>query len=150
MACFNEKGVILHREIKIQRFMNKKISLLIIALATLGIANAQNSKTMEQDSTKTTMQKIEDGVVGGYKAIENGVVNGYTAIQDGVVEGFTKVSDAFIMKFFAKKGETIDEAKERMKAEEAKLHQENEDRVAASRQRGRESVERARNAGKKQ
>ena len=87
---------------------------------------------MKKDTVKTTMQNIENGVVkgykaiengvvSGYKAIENGVVSGYTTIQDGVVEGFTRVSDAFIMKFFAKEGETVEQAKMRMKAEDEKL-----------------------------
>ena len=117
--------------------MNKSlVTLTVLIAATLGAA-AQNTTEMKKDTVQTTMQNIE-----------NGVVKGYTAIQDGVVEGFTRVSDSFIMKFFAKKGETIEQAKERMKVEEAKLHQESEDRTAASRQHGRESVERARKVGK--
>ena len=128
--------------------MNKSlVTLTVLIAATLGAA-AQNTTEMKKDTVQTTMQNIENGVVKGYTAIENGVVKGYTAIQDGVVEGFTRVSDSFIMKFFAKKGETIEQAKERMKVEEAKLHQESEDRTAASRQHGRESVERARKVGK--
>lgn len=124
------------------------VTLTALLAATLGAA-AQNTTEMNKDTARTVMQNIENGVVSGYKAIENGVVSGYTAIQDGVVEGFTKVSDAFIMKFFARDGETLEQAKERMKAEEARLHQQSEDRAAASRQRGRESVERARQAGKR-
>lgn len=81
---------------------------------------------MKKDTVKTTMQNIENGVVKGYKAIENGVVSGYNAIQDGVVEGFTRVSDAFIMKFFAKEGETVEQAKERMKGEDENLRKEAE------------------------
>ena len=80
-------------------------------------------------------QKIEDGVVKGYKAIENGAVSGYTAIQDGVVEGFTRISDAFVKKFLMRDGETLEEAKARIAREEEELHRQNQERVAASRQR---------------
>ncbi|MBR1513414.1 MAG: hypothetical protein IJ622_03895 [Bacteroidales bacterium] len=96
------------------------VTLTALLAATLGAA-AQSTEEMKKDTVKTTMQNIENGVVKGYKAIENGVVSGYNAIQDGVVEGFTRVSDAFIMKFFAKEGETVEQAKERMKAEDEKL-----------------------------
>ena len=129
--------------------MKRTIITLTALLATAFGAAAQNTTEMSKDTARTVMQNIENGVVSGYKAIENGVVSGYTAIQDGVVEGFTRVSDAFIMKFFARDGETLEQAKERMKAEEEKLHQQSEDRAAASRQRGRESVEHAKAAGRK-
>ncbi|MBQ6306390.1 MAG: hypothetical protein IJQ11_09170 [Bacteroidales bacterium] len=105
--------------------MNKSlVTLTVLLAATLGAA-AQNTEEMKKDTVKTAMQNIENEVVKGYKAIENGVVSGYNAIQDGVVEGFTRVSDAFIMKFFAKEGETVEQAKERMKAEDEKLRKEN-------------------------
>ena len=49
--------------------------------------------------------KIAEKVVEGYKKIEQGVVNGYT-----------KVEDAFIGAYLAKDGETVEDAKERLKA----------------------------------
>ena len=129
--------------------MKRTIITLTVLLATTLGATAQNTTEMSKDTVRTVMQNIEKGVVTGYKAIENGVVSGYTAIQDGVVSGFTRVSDAFIMKFFARDGETLEQAKARMKAEEEKLNQQSEDRAAASRQRSRESVERAKAEGKR-
>ena len=48
-------------------------------------------------------QKIEDGVVGGYKKIENGAVS-----------GFRKVCDFFIRKLFSRKGETVEQTRERL------------------------------------
>ena len=128
--------------------MKKNIIILSVLLATAFGAAAQNTSDMNKDTLKTAMQQIENGVVNGYKAIENGVVSGYTAIQDGVVSGFTKVSDAFIMKFFARQGETFEQAKARMQAEEEKLRRQSEDRAAASRQRAEESKARAKATGK--
>ncbi len=39
------------------------------------------------------MEKIESGVVEGYKKIEDGVVTGYKKIENGIVEGFTGITD---------------------------------------------------------
>lgn len=61
-------------------------------------------------------EKIEKTVVAGYKKIEDGVVGGYKKIEEGAVEGFQKVSDKFVEKLFAKEGETVEEAKERLAA----------------------------------
>ena len=60
-------------------------------------------------------RKIEKGVVDGYKKIENGVVNGYLKMQNGVVEGFGKVVDKCVEVMFAKEGETVEEAKARLR-----------------------------------
>ncbi|MGN0603585.1 MAG: hypothetical protein ACI4I2_06375 [Oscillospiraceae bacterium] len=62
-------------------------------------------------------KKIENAVVGGYKKIENGVVSGYKKIEDGVVGGFEKITDKFVDSFLTKDGETVEEAKERLKKE---------------------------------
>lgn len=59
-------------------------------------------------------EKIAEGVVKGYKKIEDGVVGGYKKLEDGIVEGFNKVNDKIIGKVFAKDGETVEEAKERL------------------------------------
>ena len=50
----------------------------------------------------------------GYKKIEDGVVGGYKKIEAGVVEGFGKVTDKCVEKLFAKEGENVQEAKERL------------------------------------
>ena len=55
-------------------------------------------------------KKIENAVVGGYKKIENGVVSGYR-----------KIEDKFVDSFLAKDGETVEEAKKRLREEQEKL-----------------------------
>ena len=57
---------------------------------------------------------IESGVVNTYEKIENGVVGGYQKIESGAVTGFRKVSDSFIRKFFSRKGETVEQTRERL------------------------------------
>ena len=50
--------------------------------------------------------------------ISGSVTEGYQKIEDGVVDGFNKVSDKFVEKLFAKEGETVEEAKKRLRGEE--------------------------------
>ena len=59
-------------------------------------------------------EKIAEGVVKGYKKIEDGVVGGYKKIETGVVEGFGKVTDKCVEVLFAKEGESVEDAKERL------------------------------------
>lgn len=51
----------------------------------------------------------------GYKLIEEGVVNAYRAVEKGTVEAYRKVEDAMVDKLFRKEGETVEEAKERLR-----------------------------------
>ncbi len=60
-------------------------------------------------------KKIETGVVEGYKKIETGVVEGYKKMENGIVDGFNKVSDKCVEVLFAKEGESVEEAKGRLR-----------------------------------
>ncbi len=59
-------------------------------------------------------EKIAEKVVAGYKTVESGVVGGYKAIENGVVQGFGKVTDKCVEVLFAKKGESVEDAKKRL------------------------------------
>ena len=59
-------------------------------------------------------EKIAEGVVKGYQKIETGVVDGYKKIEEGAVSGFGKVVDKCVEVLFAKEGETVEEARERL------------------------------------
>lgn len=63
-------------------------------------------------------KKIEKAVVGGYKKVENSVVGGYKKIEDRFVDTFLK-----------KDGETTEEAKARVKAEQEALEEQNRART---------------------
>ena len=65
----------------------------------------------------STLEKIENAVVDGYKKIEDGVVDSYKKIEETVVDNYKKVEDGFVGKFIAKEGETVEEAKERIARE---------------------------------
>ena len=60
-------------------------------------------------------EKIAGAVTGGYKKIEKGVVDGYKKIEQGVVGGYTKLEDKFVDAYLTKDGETVEEAKARLK-----------------------------------
>lgn len=62
-------------------------------------------------------EKIEKTVVGAFEKIEDTVVGGYTKIEDTVVSGYTKLEDAFVERYLTKDGETVEEAKKRLKRE---------------------------------
>lgn len=63
-------------------------------------------------------EKIAEGVVGGYKKIEEGVVGGYRKIEEGAVGGFNKMADKFVDNFLTKEGESVEEARARLAAEQ--------------------------------
>lgn len=87
-----------------------------IVLLVLGI-NLIGGKFADMAKSKLTKanEKIAKSVTGGYKKIEKGVVEGYKKIQDGVVEGYTKIEDKFVDAYLTKDGETVEEAKKRLK-----------------------------------
>lgn len=58
---------------------------------------------MSFETWKRTNEKIEKKVVDGYRKIE-----------DAVVGGFEKVSDGFVERLFAREGESVGRAKERL------------------------------------
>ena len=81
-----------------------------------------NNKELETNETAakettTCYQKIESGVVEGYKKVEDAVVGGYKKVEGGVVGGYRKIEDKFVDQFLTRDGETVEEAKARLKAE---------------------------------
>ena len=60
---------------------------------------------------------LQTPYTGGYKKIEQGVVDGYKKIEQGVVKAYTKIEDKFVEAYLTKEGETVEEAKQRLKKE---------------------------------
>lgn len=56
------------------------------------------------------------------KKIENAVVNGYKSIENAVVDAYTKIEDKFVDAYLTKEGETVEDAKERIKSKGADLN----------------------------
>ena len=62
-------------------------------------------------------EKIAETVTGGYQKIEKGVIDGYKKMEQGVVSGYIKIEDKFVEAYLTKDGETVEEAKARLKKE---------------------------------
>ena len=87
------------------------IVVLLLGINLIGgkYTNMAKSKIVKAN------EKIAEAVAGGYKKIEKGVVDGYKKIEHGVVGGYTKIEDKFIDAYLTKDGETVEEAKARLK-----------------------------------
>ena len=60
-------------------------------------------------------EKIIEGVTTGYKKNEDTVVGAYKKVEKTVVDGYEKVEDAFVDRYLTRDGETVEEAKQRLK-----------------------------------
>lgn len=60
----------------------------------------------------------ESKLVKANEKIAEKVVSTFEKIEDTVVGGYTKIEDAFVSHYLAKDGETVEEAKERLKKEQ--------------------------------
>ena len=89
-----------------------------LIVLSLGI-NLMGGKytTMAKSKIVKVGQKIAAAVTDGYHAIETGVVDGYKKIEKGVVDGYTKVEDTFVDTYLTREGETVEDAKSRLKGE---------------------------------
>lgn len=76
---------------------------------------------MAKSKLVETNEKIAEGVVGGYKRIE-----------EGAVGGFNKIADKFVDNFLIKEGESVEEAKERLSAEQKNVIEENKQKTEAA------------------
>lgn len=93
-----------------------------LLVAVLGINLIGGKRiTMAKSKIVQANEKIAKAVADGYKKIETSVVEGYHKIEDGVVSGYTKLEDTFIDQFLTREGETVEEARSRLK-ENAENH----------------------------
>lgn len=74
-----------------------------------------NYINMAKSKITKVNEKLAKSVTGGYKKIENGIVTGYKKIEQGVVDGYTKIEDKFVDTYLTKEGESVEEAKARLK-----------------------------------
>lgn len=76
-----------------------------------GYEKMANSKLVKAN------QKIAKTVVDGYKTVEGAVVSGYKKVESTVVGAYEKVENKFVDQFLTKDGESVEEAKMRLKEE---------------------------------
>lgn len=58
--------------------------------------------------------------VNANKKIEKAVTEGYKKIENAVVGTYTKIEDKFVYTYLTKDGETVEDAKARLKKEQEK------------------------------
>ena len=88
----------------------------LIFTMLLGI-NLIGGKKVDMAKSKfvKTNEKIAEKVVSGYKKVEETVVDGYKKVENSVVSTYEKLEDKFVDKYLTKEGESVEEAKERLK-----------------------------------
>ena len=69
------------------------------------------------EKAEAVFEAAKEATVSGYKAVENGAVKGYKAIENAVVGTYTKIEDAFVGTFLKHEGETVAEAKARVRSQ---------------------------------
>lgn len=62
-------------------------------------------------------EKIAENVTTGFNKMSDGVVDGFNKMSDAIVGGYTKIEDKFVDEFLTKDGETVSDAKKRLKQE---------------------------------
>lgn len=63
-------------------------------------------------------EKIAKKVTNTFGKIENAVVDGYEKVENAVVGGYARVEDAFVGRYLTRDGETVQDAKARLKEEQ--------------------------------
>lgn len=75
-------------------------------------------------------KKLADNLTSGFEKMSKSVTGGFEKISDSVTKGYTSIEDAFVDRYLTRDGETVQEAKERLKRQEdlRKKEQQNENR----------------------
>lgn len=63
-------------------------------------------------------ENIAEHVSTGFKQMADGVTSGFRKINDAVVDGYTKIEDHFVDQYLTKDGESVEDAKARLKKEQ--------------------------------
>lgn len=103
-------------EIQLFNILTGSAVWIIVLLLGMNLIGGKRINMAKSKILKAN-EKIAEAVTGGYKKIEKGVVGGYKKIEQGVVSGYTKIEDKFVDAYLTKDGETVEEAKARLKKE---------------------------------
>lgn len=101
-------------EIQILNIFTGTAAWLIVLLLGVHLIGGTHTN-MAKSKIVRVIDKTSETVTGVYKKIETGAVKGSQAITQGIVRGYTKIEDKFVDAFLTKDGETVEEAKARLK-----------------------------------
>lgn len=93
------------------------VCILVFLLGLNMLFDEKGYDKMAKSKIVKANQKIAEAVVDGYKKVEGAVVGGYKKVEETVVGAYTKVEDKFVDQYLTRDGETVEEAKARLKGE---------------------------------
>ena len=96
-------------------FTGAAVCILVFLMGLNMVFDEKGYEKMAKSKFVQANQKIAKTVVDGYKKVEDAVVGGYKKIEDGVVSAYTKVEDKFVDQYLTRDGETVEDAKARLK-----------------------------------
>jgi len=101
-------------EIQLLNILTGSAVWIIILLLGINLIGGKYTDMAKSKIVKAN-DKVAEAVTGGYKKIEKSVVDGYKRIEQGFVGRYTKIEDKFVDAYLTKDGETVEEAKARLK-----------------------------------
>ena len=91
------------------------VCLLVFLMGLNMVFDEKGFEIMAKSKIVKVNEKIAEAVVGGYKKVEDAFVGGYKKVEETVVGAYTKVEDKFVDQYLTRDGETVEEAKARLK-----------------------------------
>ena len=91
------------------------VCILVFLMGLNMLFDERGYEKMAKSKLVKANQKIAEAVVDGYKKVEGAVVGGYKKVEDTVVGAYTKIEDKFVDQYLTREGESVEEAKARLK-----------------------------------
>lgn len=93
------------------------VFLIVLLMGFNMLFDEKGYEKMANSKLVKANQKIAKTVIDGYKTVEDAVVSGYKKVESTVVGAYEKVENKFVDQFLTKDGESVEEAKMRLKEE---------------------------------
>jgi len=93
---------------------------IIVFLLGLNLIGGRRT-TMVKSKIITASKAISEKAARSYQKIEKTVVDSYRKVEEKVTGGYTKIEDKFVDHYLTREGETVEEAKARLKKEKNDL-----------------------------
>ena len=92
------------------------VCLVVFLMGLNMLLNEKGFEKMAKSKLVKVGGKIAEAVTDGCRKVEDAVVGGYKKVENAVVGAYTKIEDKFVDQYLTREGETVEEAKARLKA----------------------------------
>ena len=75
----------------------------------------EHEMSVPEIDAEKAYKAVEEGVLDAYQKVEGSVVGSYKKVESSVISGYKKIENKFVETFLAREGETVEEAKERLR-----------------------------------